>query len=310
MVALRGRVLRDAPEGGLAVGDWVLVGPAAPGASEVVVERFFPRTTTFLRHAAGERSEPQAIVANANDVMVVTSTDGDFSVRRIERYLVAIQAGGAKPTVVFAKSDIAACAEAAACISPLARVIVTSSHTGEGIEELRGLIRKGMTAAFVGSSGVGKSALINALLGCNVQREGSVRTHDRRGRHTTTRRSLFALPGGGLIVDTPGMRELKPWTSEHSIDPHSEDAFGDLLQISALCKFSDCRHSSEPECAIREAIASGAVDPKRLEAWDRLRLEATAKPGSRHGGQPDARGGRNRGPASKYSKSVKSPASK
>lgn len=274
MVALRGRALRDAPEGGVAVGDWALVGPAAPGSDEVVVERILPRRTAFVRQAAGERSEPQAIAANVDRVLIVTSVDGDFSTRRLDRYLVAIAGSGAEAVIVIAKADLAGeLDEELRAASKLAPVILTSARTGLGLDELRAQIPRGTTAALVGSSGVGKSALVNVLLGRSAQHEGAVREHDKRGRHTTTKRSLFAIPGGGLLVDTPGMRELKPWQGGGAGDDDVEGAFADVAELAASCKYTDCRHAGEPGCAIRAGIDAGTLDSERVASWEKLERE-------------------------------------
>ena len=274
MAQLRGRAQRDAPEGGVAVGDWALVASASEGSEDVVIERILPRRSAFVRQAAGERSEPQAIAANVDRVLIVTSAEGDFNARRLERYLVAIASSGAEAVIVLAKADLAhdmtgVLAEAA----KLARVVATSSRTGVGLGELRGLIPRGTTAAMVGSSGVGKSALVNALLGRSAQHEGAVRAYDKRGRHTTTKRSLFALPEGGLLVDTPGMRELKPWQAGAAGDEDLEGAFTDISDLTASCKYTDCRHVAEPGCAIRAAVAAGTLDAERVASWEKLERE-------------------------------------
>lgn len=281
LASLRARVLREAPvEGGIAVGDWVAVALARAEASEdeVVVEHVLPRRTAFLRQAAGERSEPQAIAANVDRVFVITSVEGDFNPRRIERYLVAIRAGGADPYLVLTKADLSAdVAPLEREASALAPTIVTSARDGRGVDALAAAIPRGVTAAFAGSSGVGKSALVNVLLGDDVQSVGAVREHDKRGRHTTTRRALFALPGGGLVVDTPGMRELKPWHADASAD--DDDAFADIADIAASCRYRDCRHEAEPGCAVRAAVASGGVDAGRVASFEKLRDEREARAG-------------------------------
>ena len=281
LASLRGRALRDAPEGGVAVGDWALVAAATEGSEDVVVERILPRRTGFVRQAAGERSEPQAIAANIDRVLVVSSVDGDFNERRLERYLVAIAGSGAEATIVIAKGDLvedpaALLAEA----SRLAPTILTSARTGLGMDALRAQMPRGTTVALVGSSGVGKSALVNALLGRSAQHEGRVREHDNRGRHTTTRRALFVVPGGGLLVDTPGMRELKPWQGSAN-DADEAAAFEDLVTLAASCKYTDCRHANEPGCAITAAVATGALTAERVASWEKLGRERA----ERHGRQ-------------------------
>jgi ribosome biogenesis GTPase / thiamine phosphate phosphatase len=268
--SMRGTLRGATGEGGLVVGDWVAL---AEGGS--VIAHVLPRRTVFLRQAAGEREEAQAIAANVDRVFVVTSVEGDFNVRRLERYLVAIAGGGAEPVIVLSKADLvddrsALVKEAEA----LARVVVTSAHADIGIDDLRALMPAGSTSVLVGSSGVGKSAIVNRLLGKDVQREGHVRAHDKRGRHTTTRRELFALPGGGLVVDTPGMRELKVW---QAADEDSEDAFEDVFAIAANCKYRDCRHANEPGCAVRAAVADGNLDAARLASYQKLQTERLRK---------------------------------
>jgi ribosome biogenesis GTPase len=270
--SLRSKALRDAAiEGGVAVGDWALVARAGADASELVVEAILPRRTAFLRQAAGERAEPQAIAANIDRVFVVTAVDSDFNLRRIERYLVAIAAGGAEAQIVLTKadlvSDVEPLLEQARALAP---AFATSAKRGQGVDELLARIPRGTTATVVGSSGVGKSALVNRLLGRDAQLEGAVRAHDGRGRHTTTRRELFMLPGAGLLIDTPGMRELKPWLPAGT---PSDDTFEDVAAVAEACRYRDCAHAGEPGCAVRVALDSGALAEERVLAWQKLGRE-------------------------------------
>lgn len=278
LASLRGRTLRDSPEGGVAVGDWALVASANEAADDFVVERILPRRTAFVRQAAGERSEPQAIAANIDRVLVVSSVDGDFNTRRLERYLVAIAGSGAEATIVIAKADLAKDASALlAESSKLAPTILSSARTGLGISEILAQMPHGKTVALVGSSGVGKSALVNALLGQSVQHEGAVRAHDRRGRHTTTRRVIFVVPGGGLLVDTPGMRELKPWQRDDASYEDALSTFADIADIAATCKYTNCRHAAEPGCAIIAAVTSRTLTAERVASWTKLERERAAR---------------------------------
>jgi ribosome biogenesis GTPase len=272
LASLRSRAMREAPiEGGIAVGDWALVAAASDQATEVVVEAILPRKTAFLRQAAGERAEPQAIAANIDRVFVVTAVDADYNLRRLERYLVAIAAGGAEAQIVLTKADLVPDLEAVLDqASALAPAFATSAKVGVGIDELARRIPPGTTATLVGSSGVGKSALVNRLLGREAQREGAVRAHDGRGRHTTTRRELFTIPGAGLLIDTPGMRELKPWLPEGSM---AGDTFEDVAALAERCRYRDCAHAGEPGCAVRAAVGQGELADERLAAWRNLTRE-------------------------------------
>ncbi len=274
LASLRSRALRDeAPEGGIAVGDWVLVRQGG-ATQEAVVESVLPRRSALLRQAAGERVEPQAIAANIDRIFIVTSADADLNERRLERYLVAAKASGAEPEIVLSKCDGEADVPASlARVQAMAAAIATSARTGLGMSELHRRISRGQTVAFVGSSGVGKSALVNRLLGRDVQREGAVRAYDGRGRHTTTRREMFLLEGGGLVIDTPGMREMKPWTLD---DGSALDAFEDVVELAQGCRYRDCCHGGEPGCAVREALAKEGLDAARLDGWRKLMQEQVA----------------------------------
>lgn len=253
-----------------AVGDWVAV---RPGAAPAVVVRVLRRTSAFVRKVAGENTEEQVVAANVDTVFLVAGLDQDFNVRRIERYVTAAWESGANPVVVLNKADVAsdlaglvAEAESVAAGVP---VVAVSAVTREGLDALARWLVPGRTIAMLGSSGVGKSTLINALLGEERQATGAVREHDSRGRHTTTHRELVPLPGGAVLLDTPGIRELQLWGDESSV----EGAFPEIAALAAECRFRDCRHAGEPGCVVEAAVASGALDEDRLASWRKLQRE-------------------------------------
>ena len=273
---LTGRLRLEADTAGApAVGDWVVVRDAPRPESTTVIERVLGRRTAFTRGVAGRQARAQVVAANVDLVFVVTGLDLDFSVRRIERYVARIWASGAQPAVILNKADV--CAECVARVAEVEKhcagvaVHVTSAFHSQGIESVRASIRHGMTVALVGSSGVGKSTLVNALLGEERLRTGPVRASDGRGCHVTTRRELFLLPGGGLLLDTPGMRELQ-LPDEDGLDA----VFGDIAAIGERCRYRDCRHGTEPGCAVRAAVASGELDAARFEHHQQLEREAQA----------------------------------
>lgn len=257
-----------------AVGDWVALQPAAAG-HEARIHAVLPRATHFSRRAAGDRTEEQVIAANIDVVFLVSGLDHDFNPRRIERYLVTAWESGAMPVVVLNKADLvadpAAFAADVAAIAPGVPVLTVSATTAASLDPVRAQLAPGRTAALLGSSGVGKSSIANALIGEAVLRTSEVRAADSRGRHTTTGRQLLLLPGGGILIDTPGLRELQLW---ESTEP-AETTFTDVAALAAHCRFRDCRHTSEPGCAVAAAAADGTLSAARLESYRKLQAEQT-----------------------------------
>jgi len=269
---LRARLEND---GFPAVGDWIVL-REAPGPDGVaVIDGILDRRTVFTRGAAGRPGRAQVVAANIDIVFAVCGLDADYNVRRIERYLARIWASGAQPAVILNKADL--CGDPAGRVAevesrcPMVPVHATSALLSEGLEAIRASVREGMTAAFVGSSGAGKSTLINAFLGEERMATGAVRPHDGRGCHVTTHRELVLLNGGGLLVDTPGMRELQ-LVDEDGLD----SVFDDIGTLAARCRFRDCRHDTEPGCAVVEAVKSGALSADRMEHYRKLEREAQA----------------------------------
>jgi ribosome biogenesis GTPase / thiamine phosphate phosphatase len=255
-----------------AVGDWVAFAARRGEAERVTIEAVMPRRSAFVRKTAGLESVEQVVAANVDVVLAVTSLDGDLSPRRLERYLTLAWESGAEPVVVLTKADLCPDVEAeTARVSAITfgvPVHAVSAVTGEGIDAISAHLGTGRTATVVGSSGVGKSTLVNRLCGSVRLATGALRS-DGRGRHTTTHRELVVLAAGGCVIDTPGMRELALWGAEESLG----QAFEDVEELAGECRFSDCAHESEPGCAVRAAIAGGALDPGRLESMRRLQRE-------------------------------------
>lgn len=260
------------------VGDFVLAGDG----DEPPVARVLDRRSTLARNVAGRTTGEQVLAANVDVVFLVNPLDAGVNPRRLERTLAAVYAGGAAPAVLLTKpdlaGDVAADLAGAMAAAPGVPVLVASGRTGEGIAEIHALLASGQTGVFLGPSGGGKSTLVNALLGAEVQATAEVREGDRRGRHTTTGRRLFQLDGGGSVIDGPGIRELRLWDGGGV-----GEAFQDIAELAAGCRFADCAHAGEPGCAVEAAAADGRLDPERLASFHKLGGEARAQE-ARQGG--------------------------
>lgn len=259
---------RDFP----AVGDWVAL-EVPDAVSRCLIHAVLPRLSMFLRKAAGPGVDEQVVAANVDVVFLVSGLDNDFNVRRIERYVTLAYESGAGPVIVLNKADVAEDleqarldAEAVACGIP---VLVASAATGTGLESMRKCILPGTTGALLGSSGVGKSSLLNALLGREAMKTAEVREDDSRGRHTTSHRQLIPVPGGGVLIDTPGMREIQLLADDVALNR----SFDEIAALAESCRFHDCSHTGEPGCAVLAALAEGKLAPERYESYLRLRKE-------------------------------------
>jgi len=255
-----------------AVGDWVAISRRErDGLNQI--QAVLPRRSKFSRKTAGANSEEQVVAANVDIVFLVQGLDHDFNLRRLERYLVAAFESNAAPVVILNKADLCEDVEKktseAESVAPGTPVHAISAVSGDGLDALDQYVLPGVTVAFLGSSGAGKSTLINRIVGEEIQKTAEVREHDSRGRHTTTRRELIVLKTGGLLIDTPGMRELQMWDASGSLDL----AFSDVQSIAAACYFSDCSHQNEPGCAVREALEDGSLDRGRYESYTKMEKE-------------------------------------
>jgi ribosome biogenesis GTPase len=253
-------------------GDWVAA--RLVGQDEAIVEAVLPRRTIFSRRAAGRREDQQPVATNVDLVFIVCGLDGDFNLRRIERYLALAVEGRVEPVLVLNKVDLCrdavARVEQANAIAAGAAVITATTRSPNGLDDVRRFLAPGRTVALLGSSGVGKSSIVNALANQELLRTAEVRAHDQRGRHTTTHRELIPLPGGGILIDTPGMRELQLWASQDSV----EAVFDEIVGLSADCRFRDCTHTVEEGCAVIGAAESGVLDADRLTSYRKLMGEA------------------------------------
>jgi len=251
-----------------AVGDWVAARLVDPNLA--LIEAVLPRRTTFSRRVAGKTVAEQVIAANVDLAVIVCGLDGDFNVRRLERYLVLARESGGDALIVLNKSDL--CDAVPQRLDQVASVAQRVPHlvmsARESVEDLRSAIG-GRTVAFLGSSGVGKSTIVNALLGEQIQTTLPVREADSRGRHATTSRMLIPLPEGGAVIDNPGMRELQLWATEDSLDK----VFDDVAALASQCRFRDCTHTNEPGCAIQTALERGEIDGSRWRSYCKLQGE-------------------------------------
>lgn len=276
LVRIAGRLRHQASGRGdlPAVGDFVLLERPGEGGARIV--RVLPRRTKLSRKTAGREGEEQILAANVDLAILVHAADDVLNERRMERLLAVVHQGGATPVVALTKIDLA---DPAAAREPLTRlapdvpVFEVGAHSGAGLPALAALLAPGLTAVLLGPSGVGKSTLVNALAGAPVRVVAEVRVDDRKGRHTTTARTLVRLPGGALVIDTPGIRELALWGDDQGV----AETFDAVEAIAARCRFRDCQHDREPGCAVRAALDAGTLPPERYEAFRKLSAEVSAQ---------------------------------
>lgn len=251
------------------VGDWISI-EKLPGEAKAIIKEILPRFSKISRKRAGEDVAEQIIATNIDLVFIVQGLDGDFNLSRLERYVAMAKEGGCEPIILLNKSDIAPDANEKLKQTQETllniKIFLVSAKNMQGIEDVRALIAEGETVVFVGSSGVGKSTLVNALLGLDLQKTQEVRLDDSRGRHTTTKRELLSLPSGGLLIDTPGMRELGLWASQDALG----ETFEDIETFAQLCKFNDCDHTQSAGCAVLKALHEGKIDRQRYDRFIKL----------------------------------------
>jgi len=271
---IAGKIHYQSAETGFpSIGDWVFY---KMEGRDAVIHGILNRKSKFSRKRAGKLVKEQVIAANIDVIFLVSSLNAEFNLRRVERYLTMIHEGGAQPVLILSKADL--CPDAESIVSNLKTVSkdtpihLTSSVSGEGVDEIRNYLKDGITISLLGSSGVGKSTLINLLSGNELRKTGSIREKDSRGRHTTTNREIILLPGGGVIIDNPGMREMQLW----DVDKGVEETFDDIKELETQCYFSNCRHDTEDGCAIKEAIKEGVISSERVEHYYTLQKEMSA----------------------------------
>ena len=255
-----------------AVGDWLIFRPN-PGEPSGTILAVLPRKSKFSRQTAGREEEEQVVAANVDVVFLVSALDQTFSLRRLERYLVLSATSGARPIIVLNKADLCTSLEDTFIdVQKFAGGVpihITNAKRNEGVQDLLGYLGLGITGAALGSSGVGKSTIVNCLLGREKLKTREVRKYDNKGFHTTSHRELVMLPSGGLLIDTPGMRELQLWEGEEGV----EETFDDVEQLATQCRFRNCRHDTEPGCAVRQALDDGRLDAGRLRNYQKLQRE-------------------------------------
>ncbi|WNR46379.1 ribosome small subunit-dependent GTPase A [Paenibacillus roseipurpureus] len=255
-----------------AVGDWV-VASLREGEQRAVIHGILPRRSKFSRKVAGQVIEEQIVAANVDTVFLVMALNQDFNVRRMERYLVMAWESGANPVIVLSKADLCPNPnELAAEVASVAigvPIHIISSAENRGLDELRDYMSPGSTVALLGSSGVGKSTLVNRVYGRDILNTGDIRLGDDKGKHTTTHRELILLPDGGILIDTPGMRELQLWNASEGIGT----SFQDVEELTEQCFFQDCKHENEPKCAVKAALEQGALAAERFQSYVKLQKE-------------------------------------
>jgi ribosome biogenesis GTPase len=255
-----------------AVGDWVVIS-LIKGESRATIHEILPRKSKLSRKTVGAITEEQILATNVDTVFLVSGLDRDFNVRRIERYLILVWENGTNPVIILNKADL--CHEVeqrlteVEIIAPGVPIIVLSAIENAGIDALIPYLGIGQTVALIGSSGVGKSTITNQLAQKDIQAVQSVREGDNRGRHTTTHRELIVLPSGGLLIDTPGMREIQMWTGSEGFD----ETFADINTLALACRFRDCQHNKEPGCAVQQALFDGTLDEQRFRNYQKLQQE-------------------------------------